>query len=430
MNKKVLIIPTCTDLNRGDQALVLETSKVIQNVYEGNAQIYMMTDGETSQCKKYGLNTFQDILKHPSRFTKSQKNNISYNKMIKIQWGVVAIWDYFVSHLLLCKITRKLASLFMSKEKREAIQLYEQCDACFVKGGGFLHDYTGGLVGLYTMYYQIYHIKLALAMKKKVYIMPNSYGPFKSERTKKMLIKLFDKCSVVTARESISADGDKNGLGKDIALFPDLAFFLEKKERSKINLDENKKYVAITVRPYRFYQYSNPKEKYEAYKNTFVKFAEYLNDKGYTPLFVVHTRAVNDHENDALCIKEITQLIPKKESYQIIEDDDLDCYDLKALYAKCEFIIGTRFHSVIFSVEQDVPAIAITYGGNKGDGIMKDMDMQEYAIKIGELSYEKLTKKFEQLEKEKDSAVEKIEKYKKHTKLKYNELIEKIKKER
>lgn len=436
MSKKVLIIPNCTDLNRGDQALVLETSKVIRKVYDENVSIYMMTDGETTQCKKYGLNTFKDILSHPSRFTSTKKNNINYNKMIKLEWGLVAVLDYLNSLLLLNKITRKLSTYFMKKEKKDSIRLYEECDSCFVKGGGFLHDYSGGLVGLYTMYYQTFHIKLALAMKKKVYIMPNSYGPFKSKITKKMLNKLLDKCTFVTARESISADGNKNGLERNIQLYPDLAFYLSRQKdrleilKKQFGIKEEKKYVAITVRPYRFYQYNNPKEKYENYKKTFVKFIEFLNSKGYTPLFVVHTRAINDHENDELCIKEITELIKDKKLYQIIKDDNLDCYDLKEIYGKCQYIVGTRFHSVIFSVEQNVPAIAITYGGNKGDGIMKDMDLSEYAIKIGDLSYELLKRKFEQLEREKEKVIKKIEIYKIQSKKEYNKLIDEIKKER
>lgn len=436
MNSKFLIIPTCTDLNRGDQALVLETSNVIKKVYGEKVDIYMMTDGETSQCEKYGLKTFKDILQHPSRVTKHKTKNINYNIAIKIKWGIVAIWDYIISHLLLNKITRKFAKLFMKKEKKKSISLYEECDACFVKGGGFLHDYTGGIVGLYTMYYQTYHIRLALAMNKKVYVMPNSYGPFKSKYTKKMLNRILDKCTLVTARESISANGTNNGLGRNIELFPDLAFYLSNKGKDwqkikdKYNLNDNEKYIAITVRPYRFYQYDNPKEKYEQYKKTFVKFIKFLNEKGYIPLLIVHTRAINNHENDELCVREIAELIENDKSYKIIQDDNLDCYDLKEIYGKCNYTVGTRFHSVIFSIEQNIPSIAITYGGNKGDGIMKDMHLDKYAIKIGELSYENLKDKFEQLESERGKVIDEIEKYKKNADIKYNQLIEKITKGR
>ncbi len=435
MSKKVLIIPSCTDLNRGDQALVLETANVIKNVYDEKIDIYMMSDGETKQCEKFGLKSFSDILKHPSRISKNN-HNIKYNKSIIIKWGLVAIKDLISSSLLLNRFTRAIIYPFLNEEKKKSITLYKECDSCYVKGGGFLHDYSGGLVGIYTMYYLTFHIRLALAMNKKVYIMPNSFGPFKSKTTKKMLNKLLNKVSIVTARESISASGKTNGLDRDIPLFPDLAFFLsdsyEKNKwqqfMEKYNLKEEEKYVAITVRPYRFYQYENPQEKYVQYKNTFVEFTKFLNEKGYKPLFVVHTRAINDHENDELCIKEIISDIDDKESYKVIKDDSLNCYDLKFIYKHCKYIIGTRFHSVIFSITNKVPAIAITYGGNKGNGIMKDMDLSQYAIEIGKLTFSNLKNKFENLEKEEADVIIKIENYIEESNKKYKELIKKIKK--
>ena len=74
-----------------------------------------------------------------------------------------------------------------------------------------------------------------------------------------------------------------------------------------------------------------------------------------------------------------------------------------------------------------MPAIAITYGGNKGNGIMKDMDLSEYAIKIGELTFENLKDKFESLEKEREQVINKEESYIKQCNIKYNKLIEEIK---
>ena len=432
--QKVLIIPTCTDLNRGDQALVLETKKVIDKKYE-NPDVYMMSTGETIQCEKLGLGKFEDVLKHPGRYNKKNNSNISYGLMLKIKWGIVAILDLIVSILLLNKVTRKIVYAFLDSETKRSIDLYKQAIACYVKGGGFLHDYSGGIVGWYTMWFQTYHIRLAIAMKKKVYIMPNSYGPFKSKKTSKMLNKILDKCDFISARESISALGETNGLGRNIPLYPDLAFYLDKTDKQtmvkylkeKYDIDSTKnKYVAITVRPYRFYSYENPEEKYEQYKKSFVQFIDFLKQNKYIPLLVVHTRAENEHENDEHCINEIVEMIENKENIKVIKDDNLNCYDLKAIYGECTYVIGTRFHSVIFSLEQLIPCIAVTYGGNKGDGIMKDMGLSEYAIKIGDLTFEELKNKFTQLVENEESVKTQIDKYLKHTKIKYEELLNSI----
>lgn len=432
-NKTAIIIPACSDYNRGDQALVLETANIAKESL-GIDEIYMMSMEETKQCNKLGIKTFKDILKHPSRHDKKKKN-IQYGFFLKIRWGTIAIMDYIFSLFLLNNMTRKIVKKLVSKQTRESIEIFENAEACFVKGGGFLHDYSGGIVGIYTIYYLLFHIKLALKMKKPVYIMPNSYGPYKSKTTAKMVNKVLDKCRVVTARESISASQETNGLQRNIDLFPDLAFFLKQTDKEtmkeymidKYNYKSEKKYMAITVRPYRFYSEENPKEKYENYKRGFVDFIKYVEKRDYIPLLVVHTRAENDHENDEICIREIANILGENTKAVIVKDDNLNCKEIKTIYSFCDFVIGTRFHSVIFSLQNKIPCLAVTYGGNKGEGIMKDMELSEFAIKIQELSFEKMKEKFDKMEVEKEEIKKKIEKYLQESNQKYKILQEKIK---
>lgn len=59
-----------------------------------------------------------------------------------------------------------------------------------------------------------------------------------------------------------------------------------------------------------------------------------------------------------------------------------------------DYTVGTRFHSVIFSLSEGVPALAIEYGGNKGAGILKDIGLAEYGIPIEEVSFNKLKETF------------------------------------
>ncbi len=431
-DRKALIIPMCTDFNRGDQALVFETAHIIKDTYNCES-IYMMSTEDSDQCKKEGLKVFGAILKHPSRYTK-KNNNIRYSLKLKIKWGIIACFDFLTSILILNNITRPIGQIFLSKEAKATLELYKSAEVCFVKGGGFLHDYSGGLIGLYTTYFQTFHIRLAQKLNVPVYIMPNSYGPFKNNKSAKMINKILDKCEIVTARESISADKERNGLGRDIPLYPDLAFFLEQNDKfdvnkyfEKLKISLKEKYVGITVRPYRFDGYENPEEKYKKYKVSVKDFVLWLNEKGYKPLFVVQTRAENDHENDEKCIQEILDMIKDTSKYEYIKDDDLSCREIKKIYGKCKYIIGTRFHSVIFSITQGIPAISITYGGNKGDGIMKDSSSDKYSIKIDKVTFESLKDRFEDLEENKEKSIESINKYLEQASFKRQELVNNIK---
>ena len=430
----VLILPTCTDLNRGDQALVLETCSVIKDTYPNN-KIYIMKGEESiDQCLSEGHNSFPSLLEHPSRFDK-KKDNIKYGPVLKIKWGIVAAFDFIVSQLILNKFFRNFIYLFLSTQKKKTIHLFKKSSACFVKGGGFLHDTTGGPIGLYTMYYQLFHIKLALSFNKKIFIMPNSFGPFKGSISSRLVQKTLSKCTFVSARESISSSGKTNGLNTNYCLYPDLAFFLKNDDKfnaknylKKLNIDyKNNKLVALTLRPYRFPNSPNPAKLYQEYKNTFEQFAIWLNKNGYTPLFVVHTTSKNKHENDYACIEEITNKLSKKCNYYILNDDNLNCREIKKIYGLCDFVIGTRFHSVIFSISQGIPAISITYGGNKGDGITKDIDGGKFAIKIEHLNFQTLKTKFQLLEKEKNEEIQSLKTYMKKCEEKREDMINKIK---
>lgn len=431
----ILIIPSCNDLNRGDQALVLETKNLVEEVYDDDMTYYMMGAGDMKQCKTFGINPFSDILLHPSR-KDNKKGNVNYGVILKIRWGIIALHDYIQSKLLLNIVTRSIVKKFLDDNRKKSLQLYGDAKAVFVKGGGFLHDYNGGLIGIYTVYYQLFHIRLALAMGKKIYVMPNSFGPFYSKRTQRMVNSVLDKCSLVTARESISASAKTNGLNRDIEQFPDLAFYMnDKTNRSKKALsilEENgidvktDKLIAITARPYRFSKGEDSKSKYRQYKDGLKELIEYLQLEGYKVLMVVHTRAENEHENDEKCIDEVIANLDSRDSIVKIKDDTMDCYDLKELYGYCKFVIGTRFHSVIFSLQQLIPCIAITYGGNKGNGIMHDIELSKYAIKMEEVSGKRLIRVFNDLEKEQIEYKKKVSKYLNNTTSLRRELIDLI----
>jgi len=63
-------------------------------------------------------------------------------------------------------------------------------------------------------------------------------------------------------------------------------------------------------------------------------------------------------------------------------------------------------------MSEGVPGIAITYGGNKGDGIMRDMNLSKYAIPISDLSFEILRSRFEEFIENRQNVLDNIHLYK------------------
>lgn len=422
-----IIIPSCSDLNRGDQALVWETKRIAEDAgFIGD--YYMIAESEeVSQSIREGLKIISPILKHPSRFSRNT-GNIKYSLALKFKWGMVAIWDLLISLLLLNEMTRKLALKLVSQKIKESFNIFKKANGVFVKGGGFIHSY-GGLTSLYYIYFSLYHIILAQSLGKSVYVMPNSFGPFKGPFVANIVKKVMSNCKLVTSRESISAKELSKLMNKKIDVFPDLAFFLEKVNLGDIKPTINnipfkeKSCVAITARPYRFPGHDNPVQAYSDYKNALISFIKWLDRNGFYPVLVVHTKAVRQHESDQMCISEIAKEIEAECQFSIIDDDTLDCRQLKAIYSQFDYIVGTRFHSIIFAMSEGVPGIAITYGGNKGNGIMRDMNLSEYAIPISDLSFKILKSKFEMLIQNRQNVLDNINLYKTKAANRRDELI-------
>ncbi len=70
-------------------------------------------------------------------------------------------------------------------------------------------------------------------------------------------------------------------------------------------------------------------------------------------------------------------------------DEQLDYRELKGLYTECSLLIGTRFHSVIFSLTSGVPCVAIEYE-HKTRGIMADLGLEEWVLPIAEVTVARL----------------------------------------
>lgn len=417
--KKAIIIPSNTDLNRGDQALVWESIRLVEDVYgKSNVECVLMGDlysndavMQNRQTDALGYKMIDTLLKHPGRkFSTKNKDSKSYSTLTMLQWGGQAVIDYCCSRMMLSSssIIRRIGKVFLSKSEKEAFETIKSADAVFVKGGGFTHSY-GAITDPYFIYYLTYVIRVAEVLGKKVIMLPNSIGPLKNSIASNIAINCLKKCSMVTVRENISKKclDDK---GVTSMLFPDLGFFLTPTERDMDNYLENcgvpldKKKVVITLRPYRFQGFENPSELFQNYIDGVQNLVDYLVERDFHVTFMAHTLGPSSHENDSLAIKEVMKHLSKETLSHVsfIEDFDLNCRDVEKIYSYYDYMIGTRFHSVIFALNVKVPSIAIAYGGNKGKGIMSVLGNDEYSTDMDKIHRNTLVDMFKKLEANRD----------------------------
>lgn len=431
--KTYLILPGCDDTNRGDQALIWVSVDLARKAgFEGD--YFMLSNSDQClQSAGEGIGQVDYVLNHPSvKFRGS--NNIRYTPFLKLKWAVAAAWDLVTREPLVHPVLRKLMLPLYSEKTKRALEKFAQADRCFVKGGGFLHAH-GSLADTYKIYYFLYHIRLAQSFGTDVVVMPNSFGPFRSPLVKGMVSRTLRKCSAVMSRESISSRQLQSHCGICSMEFADLAFHLREDadfDAVKYLRDRGipigeKTCVAITARPYRFPGEPDGARKYRSYQQSLAEFARWLMDRNVHPVFVEHVFSDMDHENDMTCIREIQSMMESHGGYSVFSDRTLNCRQMKRIYGAFDCTVGTRFHSVIFSLASLVPSIAITYGGNKGDGIMMDLDLGDFALPISTVSAESLIEAYEKLENRRDNIEETLKKAMERMKLQQKDLVAAIK---
>jgi colanic acid/amylovoran biosynthesis protein len=423
--KKIVITPGITDLNRGDQALIWLIKDILADegvpveaklLQSGNNEedIYM----QSRQSVEMGYDVMTPLLLHPAR--NKETKDIGYSLFVKLRWGITALKDLVNSSLLLSKyrFLHRIGEAKLNKHQITTYQSFKDMDLMVVKGGGFLHTYKR-ITDIYYLYYSLFNIMLAHRLGKKVIIMPNSFGPFLGKFEKYIVKKVLNKCDLIYAREDISRRYLHDLLGREVFLSPDLGFYISPNENEDnlgdIKLPKSEIKVAITMRPYRFPEYSDGEHRYEKYINEMFLVCKELIKNGYHPVFVAHTLGPSAHEDDRIALNKVIEKLKEEgvssANYTFADDPGMNCFGLTNLYSQVDYIIGTRFHSVIFAMTSFTPAIAISYSGHKTTGIMQDMGLEEYVVKIGEMDSKVLIEKFNKLVIESDKVKKKIQNY-------------------
>ena len=399
---KALIVPGLTDLNKGDQALVWESVRLIDdtNLFDSVDILGAGDTGEerfrmTGQSSERGYDIVEGVLKHPRR----GRHLISRNPLLVIVYlGFMVLnscLDFFKTLFLLWSSRFPFFRYLVPKDDLMKFDVIRSYDVIVVKGGGFLHSY-GEVRDIYVFWYLLFYINVARVFGKKLIVLPNSFGPFESFGVKRQLKKAFQNKFLILAREKKSSLALSSILDKQIPVYPDLGFFL--KEDSQFNaqevlrnigVDSSKRKVGITVRPWRFPEAADPQASAESYVSSIVSFVEYLVAQGNQVIFFNQSLGPNTNEDDRIAIKNIVDKFSYREGIFWL-DSDYPCDCLKSIYSELDFLLGTRFHSVIFSLASNVPCGAISYGGNKGGGIMSDIGIDDMVCPITEVTFERL----------------------------------------
>jgi len=409
-NKKAIIVNGITDMNKGDQALVWESVRIIEDT-KMFTDIKVISLGDTpeeydalcGQTKAKGIYVIQNLLKHPRR-GKHHKDQLQKEGLAYLFFQIKnAVSDFIsLSFLKLIFNNKFLTKLFYDKRTNETIQAFRDVDTVYVKGGGFIHAH-GEKTAPYAMWYMLFYMNLANQLGKELVLLPNSYGPFEGTTVKSQLKKGLGNSDLILSREKVSSIALSKLLNINISTVPDLGFYLQMQPKEngfkileKYSFKKEDKIVGITVRPWRFPGSKNPEELFNNYLNSVKDIILHANNLGYKVALFNQSIGPNAHEDDRNAILKLVEMCDNENTNLFTwVNENLTCDLLKAVYSNIYLFVGTRFHSLIFSMTSEVPSISIAYGGNKGVGIMKDFGLSDYVIKIDDVNGEELISMFD-----------------------------------
>ena len=295
-----------------------------------------------------------------------------------------------------------LQKICLNQNERKTIEIIKNSDKIISKGGSFLCC-ENNIRSKVAFLRQAYIFHLVKKFNKDYYILGQSLGPAYGYLVKKELNWILrnstntflreDRCLIEYPYIEYNPNPDE--------IITDVAFTLSSSPTgisNRIIKSEDKLKVGVTLK---FIEDEFDSDYSDKIKDLFIHVINKHNARVYIfPHVQVDESDISSH-SDIKKAFEIYFSIPDEYKSKItILYDNYDPFELKELYSKMDVFIGTRLHSAIFAITENVPVINISYHGTKSKGIMGHLNLAEWVI--DELNFGLLNEKMDQLIQEKD----------------------------
>jgi colanic acid/amylovoran biosynthesis protein len=402
---RVLILNTCSTLNRGDAAIVR---------------------GQIRLLRKYFSDPRITITSKTPAIDRSYYNPMGVEVLAPLTPALSLYRDLSLQG----KLVQSARMLARWGDKKCLIQALRRSDLILSCGGGYLYSYRSILPGT-TFWQNVIHVRLATLLNKPLVFLPQSFGPFGSFLARRGVKRLLEGQSIVRvfAREEISHQYLRSILNKDyhprIALCPDMAFYSEENAGQHIPKSEplglRQPILAVNLREWAFPEAKDPaarRRKREEYLNALIVAARFFIQH-YQGTVVVIPQALgpDPSEDDRGICTEFCQrtreCVPADGVVQIRESDIGSPTDLMGFLCQVALMIGTRLHSCILALLVGVPVISIGYQ-HKSKGTMDLLGLGRFNTDITELSPEWLLDSVEEIINHRSETQEKIRQHLSH----------------
>lgn len=377
---RILISHVYSLHNKGDAALLSILIADIQRVFGDIPDLTVLVMDSVKEGEEF----------EGARLEKSFMHYASGRHGSSLSRSAVAMF-IVVSTLLWASVYRYTKkSIPLPKHLHRLVHLYRDADLIIPVGGGYIRG-NSGFVGTGLLFFTIYPLILASIIHKPTVAYTQSVGPF-GNGFQKMIAKFaLKRIEGIVVREGISLALLREwGICERVMFSVDGAFSFKSKNamslREELGLSKERLLVGVTVRSWL------PDEAQMLYEKSIAKVCDFIIKKYSANIVIIPQVTVSNHlDDDRECGRRVYDYVQHKFGIHLLTKE-YDHHAIKSMYGELDYLIGTRFHSVIFSITSYVPSIAIAYE-YKTRGIMSDLGLEGWIIdieKVQEIGLERL----------------------------------------
>ncbi|MHB0875607.1 MAG: polysaccharide pyruvyl transferase family protein [Anaerolineae bacterium] len=285
---------------------------------------------------------------------------------------------------------------------RAALQrAYADADLVVSCPGNLL--FTMGRIGL-PFLFSAFAMAQALALRKPLYIMPQTVGPLTRGRERWLVRQLLSRARLVFVREPTSQRLllDVGVPAAKVRLVPDLAFAYQSPPdpvgsdviaRYGLDAPADGPLLGVTVIN-RIHRHV-PSEDWDRYERTMaVAVSSFLARHGGRAVFFPQVTGPSRKEDDRIGAQRVVAAMPGGSERVVIVDEILPAAALRLAYSTMDLFLATRMHSAIFAMAAGVPTLAIEYLG-KTTGMMQMAGLEEWVLRLDSLDADALLARLE-----------------------------------
>ena len=245
-------------------------------------------------------------------------------------------------------------------------------------------------------------IAMAKAYHIPVYLMPQSFGPFDFRGFGGFVVRLLAKhyfpyCKVIMARELESKEGMVGQYHlQNVIQTPDLVLqnsrrpdmqtiFRVPAQRSSLKIEPQSTAIIPNTKNNK---YGDPQQIFQAYCTAI----EHLLKLGRNVYLLYHSS-----EDAALC-RELERAFEQNDHVRFVSEE-LNCIDFDCTVSQFDYIIASRFHSIVHAYKNCVPAVVLGWA-TKYRELTEMLEQERYQLDVrGGLSADALIEKIDEMEK-------------------------------